>query len=96
MLTSDAERSLKQVLAYRERLANTIDAHEESHRHLSSAGGLGGSAGGYSPGSRAEPEPEELTDSLRSAEHPEARAAAASGDQQSPPPRRSRNASFFE
>ena len=32
MMTTDAERSLKQVLAYRDRLANTIDVYEEKRQ----------------------------------------------------------------
>lgn len=38
LMTTDAERSLKQVLAYRDRLANTIDVYEETHRHLKGSG----------------------------------------------------------
>ena len=97
LMTSDAERSLKQVLAQRERLANTVDAHEESHRSLARGGGGAPRAEieeeeevtprPAKPKPKPPPPPESEED-----EQANSPGSAAGGER----PRRSRNAGYFE
>ena len=82
MITTDAERSLKQVLAYRNRLASSVDAHEENHRHLTmvkDAEGAGADGNGESPRRAVRgADPVDVT------------------QKQTSPSRRARNSSFFD
>ena len=89
-MTSDAERSMKQVIAYRERLANSIDATEESHRHLSVSDRRSAAA-------KADAEAEEAAEEEVVAIEPPSPPNPYSG----PPPKmasspRTRNAGFFD
>ena len=93
LMTTDAERSLKQVLAHRERLATSVDAHEESYRHHT-GGSKTASPRATAPPDLSESEPVE---SRLPPMRPEADAAAEHAQQsQNSPPRRSRNAGFFQ
>ena len=98
LMTTDAERSLKQVLAYRERLASSVDAHEETHRHLT-GGSKAASPRATAPPDLSEGEPvESRPPPTRPAADAAAEHAHESGRQQprNSPPRRSRNANFFQ
>ena len=91
-MTSDAERSLKQVLAYRDKLANSLEAHDAEQAEQESQQRISNALMGP-PAPAAAPAPVDVSEQASESGDPRASPTSESGGNK---PRRSRNASFFD